>query len=103
MHVRALEVAHEGPDQVRPVMDLIVGKVFEPCARRVCKVQRKVANDHGVITRTAQLASQAVVVEPKCGICLSRVFGEGGGLMKAWGERSSADFPAEHAGAQRLR
>ena len=102
-HVCALEVPHEGPDQVRPVVDLIGGKVFEPCARRVCKVQRKVANDHGVITRTTQLASQVVVVELEPGIYLSQVLGEGGGLPKVWGKRSSADLPAEHTGAQGLR
>ena len=98
-HVSALEVAHEGPEQVIPVVDLVRGKVFEPCPRRVCKVQRKVADDHGDISRTAQLASQAVVVEPETGICLSRVFGEGGGLSKAWGKWSDANFSDKHAGA----
>ena len=43
-------------------------------------------NDHGVVSRTAQLASQAVVVELEPGVYLSRVLGEGGGLTKAWGE-----------------
>ena len=37
-HVCALEVTHEGPDQVVPVVDLIRGKVFEPCPRRVYKM-----------------------------------------------------------------
>ena len=102
-HVHALEVAHEGLDQVGPVVDLIGGKLFEPCTHGICKVQRKVVNDHGIITRTAQLASQAVVVELETVIFLSRVFGEGGGLPKAWGKRSSVNFSAEHTGAQRLR
>ena len=65
-------------------------------------MQRKVANDDGIVSRTAQLARQAVVVEPEPGIRLSRVLGERGGLPKAWGEWSSADFPAEHTGARRL-
>ena len=64
-HVSALEVAHEDPDQVVPVADLVRGQVLEPYPCRVCEVQRKVANDHGVIYRVAQLASQAVVVEPE--------------------------------------
>jgi hypothetical protein len=62
-HVCALEVAHEGSDQVGPIVDLIGGKMFEPRARGIRKVQRKVANDDGVISRAAQLACQAVVVE----------------------------------------
>ena len=63
-HVCALEVAHEGPDQVRPVVDLVGGEVFEPCVRGIYKVQSKVTNDNSIITHTAQMASQAVVVEP---------------------------------------
>ena len=55
-HVRTLEVAHEGPDQVGPVVDLIGRKMFEPHARRVRKVRRKVANDDNIISRAAQLA-----------------------------------------------
>ena len=47
-------------------MDLTGGKMFEPHARRIRKVQRKVANDDGVISRAAQLACQVVVIEPEC-------------------------------------
>ena len=49
VHVSALEVAHEDPDQVIPVVDLARGKVFEPCPHRVREVQRKIADDHGVV------------------------------------------------------
>ena len=84
-------------------MDLIGGKMFEPRACGIRKVQRKVANDDGIISRAAQLTCQAVVVETEPGIRLSRVFGEGGGLPKAWGKRSSADFPVKHTGARGLR
>ena len=48
-HVSALEVAHEDPDQVILVVDLARGKVFEPCPHRVREVQRKIADDHGVV------------------------------------------------------
>ena len=65
-HIRALEVAQEGLDKVRPVVDLIGGKMLEPCARGIRKVQRKVANDDGIISRAAQLACQVVVIEPEC-------------------------------------
>ena len=50
-HVSALEVSHEDLDQVIPVTDLVRGEVLEPCPRRVCEVQRKVADDHGVVHR----------------------------------------------------
>ena len=32
MHIRALEVAHEGPDQVRLVVDLVGRKMLKPGA-----------------------------------------------------------------------
>ena len=66
-------------------------------------MQGIVANDDHVIIRATQLACQAVVVEPEPGIRLPQVLGECGGLPKAWGEMSGADFPAEHTGARRLR
>ena len=52
-HVSALEVSHEDLDQVIPVADLVRGEVLEPCPRRVCEVQRKIANDPEVIHRAA--------------------------------------------------
>ena len=84
-------------------MDLIRAKKLEPHSCGFGKVKRKVADDHGVIRRTAQLACQAVVVEPDRRIGLARVHDEGGGLSKAWGGGSGANLPTEHAGARRLR
>ena len=55
MHVRALEVAHEGPDQVRPVVDLVGREMLKPGTCRVRKVQRKVADDDGIVGCAAQL------------------------------------------------
>ena len=85
MHVCALEVSNESLDQVGPVVDLVGRKMLKPCSGRVCEVQRKVADDNRVVTRAAQLARQAVVVEPEPGVRLSRVLGEGDGLPKAGG------------------
>jgi hypothetical protein len=45
VHVCALEVRHEGADQVVPVVDLAGRQVFEPSSRRVSEVQRQVADD----------------------------------------------------------
>ena len=102
-HVCALEFSHESFDQVGLVVDLVGRKMLEPCSCRVCEVQRKVADDDRVVSHAAQLARQAVVVELQPRIRLPRVLGECGGLPKARGERSGADFPAEHTGARRLR
>jgi len=52
-HVSTLEVAHEDLDQVIPIVDLVRGEVLEPCPRGVCEVQRKVADNHGVVHRAA--------------------------------------------------
>ena len=77
--------------------------MLEPRSCGVSEVKRKVTDDHDIVRRTAQLACQAVVIEPDRGIGLARVLDEGGGLSKAWEEGSSANLPTEHAGARRLR
>ena len=84
-------------------MDLVHGQMLEPRSRGVSEVERKVADDHGVVRCTAQLACQAVVVEPDHGVGLSLVLDEGGGLAKVWGKGSGANLPTEHTGAWRLR
>ena len=84
-------------------MDLIRGQMLKARSCGVSKVKRKVADDHGVIRRTAQLACQAVVVEPDRGIGLARVLDEDGGLSKAWGKGSGTNLPAEHTSDRRLR
>ena len=55
-HVRALKVTHKSPDQVRPIVDLIGRKMLKPVTCGIHKVQRKVVDDDGVISRAAQLA-----------------------------------------------
>jgi hypothetical protein len=102
-HVRALEVAHERADQIVPVVDLVGGQVLEPCPSRVAEVQGQVADDDLVAGGPAQLASQAVVVEPHAGVRLPVVLDDGRGLAEALGERRFADLPAEHTGPWGLR
>ena len=72
-HVWALEVSHESFDQVGLVVDLVGRKMLEPGSCRVREVQRKVEDDDRVVSHAAQLARQAIVVEPKRGISLSYV------------------------------
>jgi hypothetical protein len=45
-HVRALEVPHEGADQIVPVLDLASRQVLEPRPRRVGEVQGEVTDDN---------------------------------------------------------
>jgi hypothetical protein len=63
-HVRALEIAGEGLDQVIPVGDLPRRQVLQPGASGVGEEQGEVADNEVVIVRSTQLAGQAVVREP---------------------------------------
>jgi hypothetical protein len=49
-------------------------------------VQRQVADDHFVSGGTAQLAGQAVIVEPHARVRLPRVLVDRGGLAEALGK-----------------
>jgi hypothetical protein len=67
-------------------MDLDGWQMLQPCPCRIREVQRQVADNHHISGGTAQLASQAVVVEPYPRVCLPRVLGDGGGLAEALGK-----------------
>jgi hypothetical protein len=103
MYVRALEVPHEGADQVVPVVDLTSRQVLEPRPRRVCEVQRHPADDDLVGGGSAQLACQAIVIEPHTGIRFPRVLVDRRGLAEELREARRAHLPAEHAGPRGLR
>jgi hypothetical protein len=64
-HVRALEIAGEGLDQVTPVGDLPRRQVLQPGASGVREDQGEVADDEVVVVRSTQLAGQAVVRKPQ--------------------------------------
>ena len=63
-HVRALEIAGEGLDQIIPVGDLPRKQVLQPGASGVGEEQGEVADDEVVVVRSTQLAGQTVVREP---------------------------------------
>jgi hypothetical protein len=63
-HVRALEIAGEGLDQVVLVGDLPRRQVLQPGASGVGEEQGEVADDEVVIVRSTQLAGQSIVCEP---------------------------------------
>jgi hypothetical protein len=64
-HVRALEVAGEGLDQVVPVGDLPRRQMLQPGSSGVGEEQGEVADDEIVIVRSTQLVGQPVVREPQ--------------------------------------
>jgi hypothetical protein len=72
-HVRALEVAGEGLDQVVPVADLPWRQVLQPGSSGVGEEQGEVADDEVVIVRSTQVAGQPVVCEPQFWPPLPRV------------------------------
>jgi hypothetical protein len=66
-------------------------------------VQGYVTDDDLVGGGSAQLARQAVVVEPYTGVCLPVLFVNRLGLAKALRETRCADLPAEHTSSRGLR
>jgi hypothetical protein len=54
VHVRPLEVPHEGADQIIPVVDLAGRRVLEPHPRRVGEVQGEVTDDNLVVGGPAE-------------------------------------------------
>jgi hypothetical protein len=66
-------------------------------------VQGEVTDDNLVGGGSAQLARQAVVIEPHTGVRLPVVLVDRRGLAEALGETRRADLPAERAGSRWLR
>jgi hypothetical protein len=102
-HICALEVPHEGADQIVLVVNLAGRQVLEPCSRRVGEVQWQVADDDLVGGGSTQLACQAVVIEPHAGVRHPRVLVDRRGLAEALRKARRADLPAEHTGSRWLR
>jgi hypothetical protein len=86
-----------------PVVYLAGRQMLKPHPRRVGEVPRQVADDDLVGGGSAQLACQAVVVEPYTGVRFPRVFVDRRGLAEALREARRADLPAEHMGSRGLR
>ena len=62
--VCALEVSHEDLLQVRPTLDSIGRKVFQPGSCRIIQEQWKVADNEVIIIHTTGLAGKPIVFEP---------------------------------------
>ena len=62
--VHALEVPHEDLFQVRPTLDSVGWKVFQPCSRRIGQEQWKVADNEIIIIHSTGLAGKLIILEP---------------------------------------
>jgi hypothetical protein len=94
-HVRALEVAIEGLDQVIPVGDLPWRQMLQPGPSGVGEEQGEVADDEVVIICSTQLAGQSVVHEPQFRPRLPRVLCDGSRGSEPGREQRSSYGPAE--------
>jgi hypothetical protein len=94
-HVRALEVAGEGLDQVVPVGDLPRRQMLQPGSSGVGEEQGEVADDEVVIVRSTQLAGQSVVREPQFRPRLPRVLCDGSRGSEPGRERRPSYGPVE--------
>jgi hypothetical protein len=94
-HVRALEVAGEGLDQVVLVGDLPRRQMLQPGSSGVEEEQGEVADDEVVIIRSTQLAGQPVIREPQFRPRLPRVLCDSSrGSEPGW-ERCPSYGPAK--------
>jgi hypothetical protein len=95
VHVRALEVAGEGLDQVVPVGDLPRRQVLQPGSSGIREEQGEVADDEVVIVRSTQVAGQPVVRERQFRSRLPRVLCDSSRGSEPGRERRPSYGPAE--------
>jgi hypothetical protein len=95
VHVRALEVAGEGLNQVIPVGDLPWRQVLQPGSSGVGEEQGEVADNEVVIIHSTKLAGQPVVREPQFRPRLPRVLCDSSRGSEPGRERRPSYGPAE--------
>ena len=74
MLVCALEVFHEDLFQVRPTLDSVGRKVFQPRSCRIGQEQWKAADNKIIVICSTSLASKPIILEPQSRVCFPRVF-----------------------------
>jgi hypothetical protein len=94
-HVRALEVAGEGLDQVVLVGDLPRRQMLQPGSSGIREEQGEVAYDEVVIVRSTQVAGQPVVREPQFRPRLPRVLCDSSRGLEPGRERRPSYGPTE--------
>ena len=93
--VCALEVSHEDLFQVRPTLDFVGRKVFQPCSRRISQEQWKVADKEIITIRATGLASKPIILEPQSKVRFPRVFWDVGWWSVPWWEGGIKDVLVE--------
>jgi hypothetical protein len=80
---------YEGVPKLQPIVDPPPGEVLEPSARRVGKVQWDALDDEQVVSRSAVVSSEAVILEPDAQVGLSIVLRDRGrSTISSWWDRS---------------
>ena len=72
--VCALEIPHKDLFQVRPTLDSVGWKVFQPRSRRIGQEQWKVADNEIIIIRSTGLAGKPIILEPQSKVRFPRLF-----------------------------
>ena len=72
--VRALEVPHKDLFQVRPTLDSVGRKVFQPCLCRISQEQWKVVDNAIIIIHSTGLATKPIILEPQSRVRFPVVF-----------------------------
>ena len=85
MDICPLEIPNEDPLDIRPVVDAVKRKKFEPCSNMVPQVDGEVLNDEMVIIHSSSSVGESEVFEPYIKIRLLGIFGELVGGRKRYG------------------
>jgi hypothetical protein len=78
MRVCALEVSHEDLFQVRPTLDSIGQKVFQPRSCQISQEQWMVVDNEIVIICSTGLVGKPIILEPQSRVCFPGVFSDVG-------------------------
>ena len=91
MDIRPLEISVEDPFEIRPVVDAVRPKEFEPCSNMLPHADGEVLDDEVVIIQSSSSVSEPEVFEPYTGVCLPGVSGNVGGRSEALWEQCFLD------------
>ena len=103
MDVRPLEIPDEDPLEVRPIMDAVMWKEFEPCLNMFPHANGKILDDEVVVIHSSGSTGEPEVFEPNAWVRLPSVFGDVGGRPKTLWEWCSPDAPTESPWPRALR
>ena len=102
MDICPLEIADEDPLEIRPVMDVVGRKEFEPCLNMLPHTDGEVLDDEVVIIHFSS-AGEPKVFEPYTGAYFPGVSGDVGGWSEALWERRSLDATTKGPWSRAIR